>query len=270
MRRRRGVTLVELLIAIVLLGIVGAGITRMLSSQLRFFARGTNTRDARAVTRNALNLTRSELRMAEPRGIIVASADSLQIRLPYLMGVYCAGNEATFVPIDSLTWASAQYGGYAFRTTTAGSVYNYVVGTSAPSNGLVATCTVAGITPIPNGQILGVAPAVGVLEAGAPFFLWQTVTYYFGNSVLVPGRTALWRRAGAATPEEIAVPLDAGSRFNFYTNLTTSSAVVPAPLNTMRGVELELWGESERTSPGAATPEQALQRVSIFFRNAVQ
>lgn len=35
--RRRGLSLVEVLIAIVLLGIVGAGITRMLSSQLRFF-----------------------------------------------------------------------------------------------------------------------------------------------------------------------------------------------------------------------------------------
>lgn len=53
--RRRGLTLVELLIAIVLLGIIGAGITRLLSSQLRFFASrtarayrsGTNGRPSR-------------------------------------------------------------------------------------------------------------------------------------------------------------------------------------------------------------------------------
>lgn len=268
--RRRGLSLVEVLIAIVLLGIVGVGITNLLRSQMRFFARGTNARDARTVSRIALNLTRSELRMTEPNGIVAASRDSIRVRLPYLMGLYCGANTAMFVPTDSLALAQAQYGGYAYRDTLAGATYTYVASSTALSAGLAATCLGAGLDTIPRGPRYVVAPALGVLVPSAPFFLWQTVTYRFAASSLVPGRYALWRQAGSATAEEIAVPLDTASRFNFYTTGVSSSTTVPNPLNSTRGIELLLYGESERTSPGQTTPEQALQRVSIFFRNAVQ
>lgn len=268
--RRRGLSLIEVLIAIVLLGIVGVGITRMLSSQLRFFASSSNSRDARAVSRNALNLTRSELRMVEPRGIVAATRDSVTIRVPYLMGLYCSASSAMFVPTDSLTLATAQYGGYAYRDTLAGATYTYVAQTGALSIGADALCTGVGLTKIPGGTIYTVVPVLGVLATSAPFFLWQTVTYKFATSTLVPGRLALWRKAGAAAAEEIAVPVDTASRFNFYTTGTASSTTVPSPLNTMRGLEILLYGESERTSPGKTTPEESLQRVSIFFRNAVQ
>lgn len=268
--RRRGLSLVEVLIAIVMLGIVGAGITRMLNSQMRFFARGTNARDARSVSRTALNLTRSELRMVEPRGVVAATRDSVTIRVPYLMGLYCSASSAMFVPTDSLTLATAQYGGYAYRDTTSGAAYTYVASSTALSVGADALCTGVGLTKIPAGTIYTVAPALGTLAPSAPFFLWQTVTYKFAPSTLVPGRYALWRKAGSATAEEIAVPLDTASRINFYTTGTTSSTTVPSPLNTMRGVEFLLYGESERTSPGRTAPEESLQRVAIFFRNAVQ
>lgn len=268
--RRRGLSLIEVLIAIVLLGIVGAGITRMLSSQLRFFAAGTNARDARAVSRNALNLTRSELRMVEPRGVMAATRDSITIRIPYLMGLYCSASSAMFVPTDSLTLATAQYGGYAWRDTLAGSAYTYVSQTAALTVGADALCTGVGLAKIPSGTVYTVAPVLGAVAPAAPFFLWQTVTYKFANSALVPGRLALWRKAGSAAAEEVAVPLDTASRINFYDGGTASTTTVPSPLNTMRGVEFLLYGESERTSPGKTTPEQALQRVSIFFRNAVQ
>ena len=268
--RRRGLSLVEVLIAIVLLGIVGAGITRMLNSQLRFFARGTNARDARSVSRNALNLTRAELRMVEPRGIMAATRDSVTIRVPYLMGLYCSASSATFVPADSLTVAQAQYGGYAYRDTTSGSAYTYVTATTAPTVGASTLCSAVGLTPVPSGQVLTVTPAIVTLSTSAPVFLWQSVTYKFAASTLVPGRYALWRQAGSATAEEIAVPVDTASRFNFYTTGTSSSTAVPSPLNTMRGIEILLYGESERTSPGKTAPEEVLQRVSIFFRNAVQ
>lgn len=268
--RRRGLSLVEILIAIVLLGIVGAGITRMLSSQLRFFARGTNARDARTVSRNALNLTRAELRMIEPDGIVAASEDSIRVRLPYLMGLYCSTSTATFVPADSLQYAQAQYGGYAWRDTASGSTYTYTVGAAVPASALATVCTTAGLAQIPDGLVLSVTPVLGSVPTGAPFFLWQTVTYRFAASTLVPGRLALWRQAGSAAAEEVAVPVDSLSRFNFYTTGVTSSTTVPSPLNTMRGLEILLYGESERTSPGRTGPEESLQRVSIFFRNAVQ
>lgn len=270
--RRRGLTLVEVLIAIVLLGIVGAGITRLLSSQMRFFSRTSNQREARAVSRNALNLVRQELRMVEPRGIVAASADSVRVRLPYAMGIYCGANTVTFAPVDSVILSLATYGGYAYRDTTSGAVTTYVAaGTGTLSNGNAATCTGNGITPVPGGTLRIVQPNMPITTLGVPVFLFHDVTFRFANSTLVPGRTALWRQRAGGTAEEVAVPFDATSRFRFYVNgAATAQDAVPGTLNTMTGLELVLRGESERTLAGSNAPVEALTRVPIFFRNAVQ
>lgn len=269
--RRRGLSLVEVLIAVVLLGIVGVGISRLLQSQMRFFARSSNARDARSVNRNAVNMMRAEMRMIEPRGIVAAAADSIRVRVPYATGLNCSLSTATFAPVDSLTWATAAYAGYAWRDTTAASTNTYVASGAALSTGLTASCTAVGLAVVPNGRVLVLSPNIPIATVGAPILLYQTVTYRFANSTLVPGRRALWRRVAGGANEEIAVPLDASSRFRFYVSGgVTAQDAVPASLNTMTGVELVLEGESERTSPGTGAPESANTRVSIFFRNAVQ
>ncbi len=271
MSRRRGFTIAEILVATVLLGIVGVGMTRLLSSQMRFFQRATGARDARSVSRNALNLMRSEMRMIEPAGITAATTTSITVRVPYAMGVYCSGSTATFVPVDSVTRATATFAGYAYRDTTLNAPYTYVASGTAPSAGTVTLCTVtAAITPLTGGQTLLLTPAFGVLAAGAPVLLYQTVTYSLGASTLVTGRTALWRTVTGGVAEEIAVPFDASSVFRFYVSGgTTSQTAVPGTLSTISGLELVLIGESERNSPGTNAPEESTTRVSIFFRNAV-
>ncbi len=269
---RRGLTLTEVLIAVVILGVVGVGITRLLSSQLRFFSRATNERDARSVSRNALNLVRQEMRMIEPRGIVAASADSLRVRVPYAVGLHCANGTVTFAAVDSLIWATAVYGGYAYRDTAAAATVTYVAaGGSSLSNGNSATCTGVGITPVPNGQLRIMAPAFPITTGGATVLLYQEITYRFAASSLVSGRTALWRQVIGGSTEEVAVPFDGASRFRFYNaGATTAADTLPTLLRNMTGIELVLRGESERTSPGAAVPSEELIRVPIFFRNAVQ
>lgn len=270
--RRRGMTLIEVLIAIVLLGIVGVGITRLLQSQMRFFSRSTNARDARAVTRNALNLVTGEMQMIEPRGIVAASADSITVHVPYATGVHCAAGTVTFAPVDSLVWAQAVYAGYAYRDTLTASVTTYVSsGGGSLSAGAAATCTALGITPVPNGPLRILSPALPIATTGAPVLLYQTITYKFAASTLVPGRTALWRRVAGGATEEVAVPFGTGTRFRFYeTGDLAPDDAVPSPLRNMAGVELVLIGESERTSPGTGAPETVTTRVPILFRNAVQ
>lgn len=272
MRSRRGLSLIEVLIAIVLLGIVGAGITRLLQSQMRFFSRSTNSRDARAVNRNALNLVTGEMRMIEPRGIVAASADSVRVRIPYATGVHCVGGTVTFAPVDSLVWAQAVYGGYAYRDTLAASVTTYVASGGATLSVAASTvCTLSGMVPVPNGRVLTLSPALPIATQGAPVLLYQTVTYRFANSTIVPGRTALWRRVEGGANEEVAVPFGSGSRFRFYESGEDSAEdSAPSPLSDMAGIEMVLVGESERTSPGTGAPESVTSRVPIFFRNAVQ
>ena len=270
--RRRGLSLVEVLIAIVLLGIVGAGITRLLQSQMRFFSRSTNSRDARAVTRNALNIVTGEMRMIEPRGIVAATADSITVRVPYATGVHCTASIVTFAPVDSLVWAQAVYAGFAYRDTLAGSVTTYVAsGGSSPSVALGTGCTLAGMTPVPGGRVLTLAPALPISTQGAPVLLYQLVTYKFAESTLVPGRLALWRRVAGGANEEVAVPFGSGTRFRFYEQGEVDAEDdVPSPLSDMTGVEMVLIGESERSSPGTGAPETVTTRVPLLFRNAVQ
>lgn len=270
---RRGATLVELLVVIVILGIIGASVTNLLISQTRLFAREAGGRDARAVSRNALNIVRDEMRMIEPRGIVTATDTALTVRVPYAMGVYCASSTATFVPVDSLIYAQAVYDGYAYRDTALNAAYTYVAKTTAPTSGATATCTTGpGITPIPSGKLLVLAPALPTLPAGAPVLLYQTVTYALGPSTLVPGRTALWRRVSGGTAEEIAVPFTNTAIFRFYVSGADTSQVAPpaaGSLHTISGIELVLTGESERTVAGRTGPETSSVRLSIFFRNAV-
>ena len=270
--RRRGLSLVEVLIAVILLGIVGVGITRLLQSQMRFFSRSTNARDARAVTRNALSLVSTEMAMIEPRGIVAASADSFMVRLPYAVGLLCTGSTITFAPVDSLVWAQAVYAGYAYRDTTAAAVTTYVAnGGSALGTGLDVTCTLAGFAVVPSGRTRVVAPAMPITTQGAPVLLYQTVTYKIAASSIVSGRTALWRRVAGGSNEEIAVPFGTGTRFRFYVSggLTPQDGV-PGTLNTLTGLEFVMVGESERTSPGINRVENDTLRVPILFRNAVQ
>lgn len=268
--RRRGLTLVEVMIAVVLLGIVGAGITRLLQSQMRYFARTTNQQEARSASRSALNLMRAEMRMIDPLGIVAVGADSFRVRLPYATGLHCAAGIGTFAPVDSLTLATAVYSGYAWKDTTATATYTYVNSGTAPTAGLATACTLAGLGTVPGGPIwnIGATPTTVV---GAPLILFQTVTYRIAESVLLPGRMAVWRQPLGGTAEEIAVPFGADSRFRFYiAGANVAQDAVPSPVTATTGVELVLVGESERSSPGTAVPESRESRVAIFFRNSVQ
>jgi len=268
---RRGFTLVEILLAVVLLGIIGVGMTRLLSSQMRFFQRSTGSRDARNVSRNATNLMRSELRMIEPTGITAATTTSITARIPYQMGVYCGVSTGTFVPLDSLIRATAVFAGYAYRDTALNAPYTWVASTTTPTAGAAASCTgVPAMTPVTGGNLWVLSPAIVTLPAGSPVLIYQTVTYGLASSTLVPGRTALWRRVAGGATEEIAVPFDDASFIRFYVSGgATAQDAVPASVTSITGIELVLRGQSERNSPGTGAPESSDARISIFFRNAV-
>ena len=97
-RRRSGFSLAELLVAVVLLGIVGGAVTRMLVDQMRFFDGVQVGRGARSVARNSMNVLMSELRMVQDSGGITAVANdnrSVTLRVPYRMGVLCGTASGT-------------------------------------------------------------------------------------------------------------------------------------------------------------------------------
>ena len=101
---RRGFTLVELLISLVVTAIIGAALVRMVVSQARFMDQQEAWRQARSVSRGGINRLFSDLRSVEAAGGMVAAAAGGQdftVRVPYAFGVLCgtAGRRYTAEPL---------------------------------------------------------------------------------------------------------------------------------------------------------------------------
>lgn len=280
MSTRRGFTLVELLIGMIILGIIGAALTRLFLSQSRFFDQQTQLRRARLVSRMAINAALSDLRMVEGTGgVVSATSAQVTLRVPYAMGIVCANtlNQTTVAlfPVDSVMYATAGFSGYAWRDSLAN--VNYVeAGTSLLADD-ASVCTAANVTVVPNGRVVAVKPPLPaglptVTAVGTPVFLIQRLTYEFKASATLPGRTALWRTVVAtAQTDELVAPFDSSAKFRFFTaNSDSAQTAVPSPLNTMRGLELNFASQSDRAPEGTTAPERSQTVTAVFFNNQLK
>jgi prepilin-type N-terminal cleavage/methylation domain-containing protein len=285
-RRRAGFSLIEVLACLVILGVLGAALTRMMLAQSRLYELQRAQRDARAIGRTSMNLLFSDLRMvhdgADAAGsVIIASPETLEVRVPYAMGLICGNNgSATTISMlaaDSAVRAMAKYAGWAWRSRVTGK-YTYIPGdtisNSPVTSSSLSLCnltakigfdTVAGRT----WGALDLKPmtlAAG-LQPGAPVFLYQDITYYFGNSNTYPGRLGLYRLVGGRTADELVAPFDAGARFKFFVRSTDTSTVTPpAVLDSLVGVSLVLTGSSPSDMAGR-TAEKSKMETAVIFRN---
>ena len=273
-RRRSGFTLAELLVALIMTAILGAAAMRLFVTQSRFFDQHVKQQSARAVSRSAVNGVLSDLRMVEaPNGVTAALTSSITVRVPYAIGVVCAhsGSSHTtisFMPVDSLTLATAALSGYAWRGSTGS--YTIQEGGVTTSAGSAATCTGATITPVTGGLVLNVTPVLpAAATAGTPVYLYQRVRYEFAASTTYSGRTGLWRTlVETGATEEMAAPFDATAGFEFYDQNAGGSASTTVPtLANIRGIELVFNGQSEKPRFGKSTPETTTYRTAVFFMN---
>ena len=150
LRRRPGLTMVELLIALIVLAIIGGGMVRMLNSQAQFYEHQGAGRNARSISRSAVNVLLSEMRMVEvPNGVVAANAATVTLRVPYALGVYCGSpagvSTISLLPTDSAMLAELGFSGYAWRGRLGN--YTYVEAGAALTNPVPATCVAAGINP---------------------------------------------------------------------------------------------------------------------------
>jgi len=273
LRSRRGLTLVELIVTLVIAAIIGGAFTRAMVHQSRFFNAQNRGRQARNVSRGALNVMMSELRMVTaPRGVLAASSDSVVVRVPYAFGVLCGSTPTastiSLAPMDSLAYNQAGVRGYAWRDSTGN--YAYVNASFVLAPGLVTDCATASITTLPRGRVVTVRPVVPAAAVpGTPIFLYRRIEYKFGPSLVMSGRRALWRmNLDASTSEELVAPFDASARFRFFVDgATTSRANAPAVLDSIRGLELRLAGSSERTALNTGVPATAELQTAVFFMN---
>jgi len=288
---RRGFTLVELLISMIVTAIIGAALVRMVLSQTRFMDQQEAWREARSVSRGGINRLLSDLRAVEAGvaagtgGLRVAAAggQDFTVRVPYAFGVLCgiAANVYTvsLLPVDSTMFAQAGYTGFALRNKAG--VYTYHSSNVLSVPGTAALClngvydsihTVPALNGSPAGKVANLQRTAGSIlpapDRGSIVYLYRDIRYEFKASTVIPGRTGLWRtRVSGGTTEELAAPFDATARVNFYNlDAMPAQAAVP-PLENVRGLELKLNGMSERTPAGSAAPKTANMTTSVFFEN---
>jgi prepilin-type N-terminal cleavage/methylation domain-containing protein len=286
-RVRRGFTIIELLIGIVIFGIIGALCTQLITTQGRWFDRQGMGNAARNVSRASLNRVVSDFRMIEAGGAVVAaSSTSLTIRVPFAIGVMC-GNPNTsetsvsILPVDSMTYSKSPFYGYAWRNYQTGK-YSYVESPASRSTadaGEIAVCTNVNVTTVPGGKVIVLSPMLptgsGLAGLGTPVFLYSMIRYEFKTSTAVPGKIGLYRTSiapgGGETAEELVAPFANTANWKFFVvnGGTVAQTNPPAVLSDIRGLELHLDGNSEAIAATKTLSESAPFTTAVFFKNRV-
>lgn len=272
-RPRHGTSLVELLVGVVVLGIIGAASVKLLVSQTGFYDVHLKQRSARSVSRAAVNMMLSDIRMVESTGGVESvSATAVTLRVPYAMGMVCGTvgslTVVALLPADSTTTANATPSGHAWRDINGNYTYTNSTVASVAGGGFV--CSLANISAVPDGRVVTMTPAVPAgAVAGDAVLLYQRVRYEFGTSSALPGRTALWRTiVDTNAREELAAPFQSSAHFRFF-QFDRDTSDVTANASDVRGLELVLDGESQSARAGTSVEERSPYRTAVFFNNRV-
>lgn len=272
---RRGFSLAELMVALVVAGIIGVALSRLLINQSRFADQQQTTMEARSAARAGFNVVMAELRTVSRGGITTAKADTLDVRVPVAFGVACGqpsgGLQAVLLlPYDSATAYSANVRGIGWQDSAGTWRFTTPV---ALGFGYPTDCTgLATPISVPSGwTVLRINPNNVATKPGATLYLYSRIRYHFGPSVSVPGRRALWRTvigAASSTAEELVAPFDTSSRFQFLTgNRLIVSSTPPAVLDSLRGIRLRLVGQSVLSPEGRTEPSSFALSSDIILVN---
>jgi hypothetical protein len=167
-------------------------------------------------------------------------------------------------------YAEPGYSGYAWRNGA--SKYRYVMGGNAPTAGDLAACNAVGINTLTAqmAKVIKISPAlIDSADIGTPVFLLRNIKYQFKSSTIVPNSTGLFRSVvDAGTTEELSAPYASNASFKFFVgSALTSQTGSPSDLSTLRGIELNMTGLSEKTPRQATAQETAPFTTAVFFKN---
>jgi prepilin-type N-terminal cleavage/methylation domain-containing protein len=279
MNNRRGLTLVELLIAMVVAAVIGTSLVALLLRQSQFSERLTAERDARAAGRSPVAILGAELRMVDPEwGIESATTAAVVLRIPYAMGVFCGVSGGNYhiqlLPTDPTLYAQPGHSGFAVRQ--ASGAFAWVASTTRGS-GTASVCTsaVPAIETLTGSSVVTVPDPGGTApDPGTPIMLARRIEYSYANSATT-GLRSLFRRvldiSGSNPAEEIGGPYTtaAAAVFGFYLRATptTLTASAPGTLSDMVGLNVGLPGRAERNPRMATQTVQADLSTAFYFTN---
>lgn len=263
--RSRGFTLVEVLVAMTLTGIVVAGTLRALSAQKKFYARQARILSARHAMRASATVLTSELREVSPPGgdLYAFGSDSVAFRSTVGFGIVCGLNEANG------TLSLRHVSGH-FTMDGADSLLVFVE--NGPENdddawrilpvvGIAASGPSCGSGSAPE-RVVTITGTLGGVWEGAPVRLFRP--YVFGLFQMDERWWLGRRNRGSGDYVPVAGPLappeDGGLRLTYYTpnNVPTTD---PALVSR---VAISVKAPTDRT---LTDPDYRMLSTSTHLRN---
>lgn len=303
-RRDSGFTMIELLVALVLAGILASVIFQLIEGQGRFVSAQSAREEVQQNTRGALELITSELRAVPPGGIVSAGTSSISFRLPRAWGLLCdapvvgggtvgvifapgtfpeselpVGDLSSVGSADAWGLAIPQGGAYADQYVAGGLTAAASTDGNCTANLNVGVAKGMTVRQLTHGA-LGTAPAAGV-GPRTPVFVYQRVEYDASTSN-VPGKW-LRRRTGTTTSfQPVAGPLQEGTGtglvFTYYCRtaggsyraLTSAELANATDLLRIDRVQVKLAMQSRNRISGSgsgARREMQTDSMTVHLRN---
>jgi prepilin-type N-terminal cleavage/methylation domain-containing protein len=242
---RRGFTLVELLVAVVIAGIVLVGVMGVLFSNQRVFTQNREQVLAQQTVRAGIEVVAAELREVSPAlgDILALSQTSVQVRALRGAGIICSivGRSPLVMAVRNLGRPFAVSDPVTFFVANqddevdadywaTGTVSAAATGAACPAGQAAQSLTVGSLAPAVAADSVMVG---GMMRAFEPF------TY---GSVAFGGETYLGRIDGAANTTPLVGPVDASGGIRFvYRDVDGNATTTPAAVRT---IELTLRSSS--------------------------
>ncbi|MCH7874605.1 MAG: prepilin-type N-terminal cleavage/methylation domain-containing protein [Gemmatimonadetes bacterium] len=268
MTDRRGFTLVELITAVVLVGIVGTAIYQLLVSNQRIYREQSQRVDVNQAVRAAISILPGEIRelnAGDPAGsdIILMTGSLLQFKSMRSLYFLCQAPAGTQVVLDAnlffgirpldqardslLLFAEGDPLTRADDSWLHADVVSTTPGTACPGGGASVTVNVGGVT----------APELAAVESGAPvrgFEVVEVRLYADGLGAQWLGRRRFQKSGSWTATEPIVGPLSSGGLQLAYYDST--GAVTATPGNVAR---ISITVETQGTQRVRGTSGQGME-----------
>ena len=273
---RRGLTILELLVAMVIGLVLLASVYRVLINQSQEYLLHRESIDVAETLRGASVLLTSEIEHTKAnRDLVTIGASTLKLRSFQNAGVLCARNTATLVPVRFGVWIPSGL----FASGTDDSVYLY---RPSKSDWMHAKVTQVWTSGLPSGTTpctwTGGAATTRAVELAFWAIATDTVGVRVGSAIRgfrmttysltsSGGRWWLGRQIGNGSVDLITGPLEAGGlAFAYY---DVDGNVTATPANVV-SIKVTLTAESFRAvrgSAGALTNRADTVSFIAYLRN---
>lgn len=263
-RSKRGFTLVELMVALVIAGILVAIIFQFLVGQVRFSRLQTAREEVQQNARIAVDVISSDLRAVGRQGIVAAGSDAIAFRTPRAWGLVCGYSGGSLAVIFPAAAVPALKTG-SDQLTIGAATYPVTDVTSDGTN--AANVCNTNVKPIP---VAAASERRARLYDGAPsgllprqdVYVYDQVAYDVGGST-VTGIPGLWIRRNG---QPLVGPLPASVGLSLvYQDSLGNTLPNPPNLNAIARVRVVVRANSQAKFNNQA--QNDTDSTIVYLRN---